>query len=399
MNEATMLALAGIAYRGFNLVYPEPLQSRRLRALMDECMANFLPLTAGWEIVWGPVSFRATSVSLADAVMYVAENQNSRRSLAIAMRGTNPISLSDWLFGDLLVSQQEPWTYAGTPSGKISVSSAFGLGILKLLRWDESIIEPGARAPAPAGSVPGPGILDRWRDPLRATAMAAELLATITRRLADAPDALGKASDLLRQIAAEQSARPGTTLKQFLAAYINQHGACDVYVTGHSKGGALASTLALWLADTRGPQENAAEQWNPDPKAPIHYYSFASPTVGDSAFADHTDAVLTDSHRIWNQRDVVPRAFIPADLCAISVYYGLRGAERLLIDELTNHVASAVADLNYQHSCRPGDSFDPAPLPDRPLLPQIIHQHLEGYLERNHLTTGISTATLFTPAV
>src|SRR5215469_10011944 len=103
MDDATMLTLAAITYRGINLVYPEPLKSRRLRALIDECFARFFKVKDQWRIVWGPASFSGTSPGLDDSLMFVAESLAAPPTLAIAIRGTNPISITDWLFGDLMV--------------------------------------------------------------------------------------------------------------------------------------------------------------------------------------------------------------------------------------------------------------------------------------------------------
>ena len=50
----------------------------------------------------------------------------------------------------------------------------------------------------------------------------------------------------------------GTALVAFLQAAVTSADGrpVRVTVTGHSKGGALAPTLALWLADTQGPAED-----------------------------------------------------------------------------------------------------------------------------------------------
>ena len=47
--------------------------------------------------------------------MYVAQSARRNVRLAIAIRGTNPISITDWLFGDFMVTHLFPWAY-GDPA-------------------------------------------------------------------------------------------------------------------------------------------------------------------------------------------------------------------------------------------------------------------------------------------
>jgi triacylglycerol lipase len=69
-------------------------------------------------------------------------------------------------------------------------------------------------------------------------------------------------------------------------------------VTGHSLGGALATLLVTEL--------NATTQLKPQA------WTFASPKVGDAAFAACFGRLSTVSWRIYNQADVVP--YFPADI-------------------------------------------------------------------------------------
>jgi hypothetical protein len=397
MDDATMLTLAAITYRGINLVYPEPLKSRRLRALIDECFARFFKLKDQWRIVWGPASFSGTSPGLDDSLMFVAESLAAPRTLAIAIRGTNPISITDWLFGDLMVTHQEPWPYGtGAGRGKISSSSAIGLGILQHLRWDDAITESDAGTPRPQAP-------ELWLKSIAARLSAESgesLLDRLKQNAQNAGDAILHPLTLLKGGATSKSAQTGTTLKQCLAEYIGRGGKCDLYITGHSKGGALSSTVALWLADTQGAQDDPAELWDPTRQATLHYYSFAGPTAGDSDFAAHSDALFGDRcHRIWNYNDVVPCAFIPTHLTDVSRRYNLNGLERMTIDKLTSEVAAKVAGLNYTHPCRQGNRFDGRLLSDVPVLAQIAHQHLDSYLSNCDMLGEMTATSLLAPAL
>ena len=69
-------------------------------------------------------------------------------------------------------------------------------------------------------------------------------------------------------------------------------------VTGHSLGGALATLL---VTELNGTTELKPQAW-----------TFASPKVGDAAFAACFGRLSTVSWRIYNQADVVP--YFPADV-------------------------------------------------------------------------------------
>lgn len=91
----------------------------------------------------------------------------------------------------------------------------------------------------------------------------------------------------------------GTTLMQDLTSLISgQTQAPTVYVTGHSLGGCMATTVSLFLA---------AQTWNPTPSFEV--YTFAAPTAGDATFAQWFVDQLPTATCVWNQYDVVPQAW------------------------------------------------------------------------------------------
>jgi hypothetical protein len=102
----------------------------------------------------------------------------------------------------------------------------------------------------------------------------------------------------------------GTTLLEALQALIRDAGtAPTIYVTGHSLGGATATTVGLWLN---------AQALQPAPA--IQVYTFAAPTAGDANFASWFETVLPSgatsgngSMCIWNMYDVVPNAWASLD--------------------------------------------------------------------------------------
>ncbi|TYJ45097.1 hypothetical protein E1A91_A02G032000v1 [Gossypium mustelinum] len=71
----------------------------------------------------------------------------------------------------------------------------------------------------------------------------------------------------------------------------------QVYVTGHSLGGALATLLALELSSSKLAKCGAIS---------VTMYNFGSPRVGNRRFAEVYNEKVKDSWRIVNHRDIIP---------------------------------------------------------------------------------------------
>ncbi|XVF29235.1 hypothetical protein REPUB_Repub15cG0103600 [Reevesia pubescens] len=71
----------------------------------------------------------------------------------------------------------------------------------------------------------------------------------------------------------------------------------QVYVTGHSLGGALATLLALELSSSQLAKSGAIS---------VTMYNFGSPRVGNRRFAEVYNEKIKDSWRIVNHRDIIP---------------------------------------------------------------------------------------------
>jgi hypothetical protein len=83
----------------------------------------------------------------------------------------------------------------------------------------------------------------------------------------------------------------------------------DIYVTGHSLGGAMATVVGLWLADT-------TSQWVLRPhKVNFKSYTYASPTVGNQDFVTYYNGrtanpqVQWQAFRLYNEQDAIPFAY------------------------------------------------------------------------------------------
>ncbi|PSS24038.1 Feruloyl esterase A precursor [Actinidia chinensis var. chinensis] len=71
----------------------------------------------------------------------------------------------------------------------------------------------------------------------------------------------------------------------------------QVYVTGHSLGGALATLLALELSSSQLAKRGAVS---------VTMYNFGSPRVGNKKFAEVYNEKVKDSWRVVNHRDIIP---------------------------------------------------------------------------------------------
>jgi len=397
--ENTMLTLAAISYCGYNLILPEPLKSAHLRQTMTQLLNKLSPVRDQWIIVWGPATFNAASPGFDDAAMYVARKlpfDVQPATYAIVVRGTNPISLMDWIFGDLMVARQVAWAYGkGIGDAKISLSTALGLRVLQHLRWEQVTSAASAEQQRTIPDSP-----EAWTRAIQAR-LSRQSVTDILQGLEEKLLAGANFDPLLLFRRFEgQAGGPGSDLRNFLKQQVTSSPQkVNIYVTGHSKGGTLSSTLALWLADTQGTDVPSGDQWDPSSKAAISAYSFAGPTAGNKAFADRSTAILKEGlHRIVNTKDAVPYAWNIDNLKLVPTLYRLSDPERTVLEGLVDRIAKAVEQLSYW---QPGDAttMDPRELPNRPLLAQLIHQHLDGYFEEMGLIGEMSLATFFKPLI
>ena len=115
--------------------------------------------------------------------------------------------------------------------------------------------------------------------------------------------------DGLQAIVTATSQPNGLTLIQFLQQIVaTTPTELDLFVTGHSLGGALATILGLSLADT-------VAQWSGTAAVSMKTYTFASPTTGNQAYANYYNgrsglsAVAWQAFRVFNEQDLVPHAY------------------------------------------------------------------------------------------
>jgi len=202
---------------------------------------------------------------------------------------------------------------------------------------------------------------------------------------------------------------PGADLVDFLRAAVRSSDTpLEVTVTGHSKGGALSSTLALWLAQRQGTERvRRRHRWDPDGKARVSCWSFAGPTAGNSEFARMSDDVIGDHcHRIANRLDLVPHAWQVRPSRGAEGFY-IENAPNLYgqgvhtikgLGALARAIAADVRPLDYRHVGKHVTVLDGVVDPQRTLYTeQVAYQHMEGYLQGLGMAEYADTSTFFSP--
>jgi hypothetical protein len=393
-DDRLMMELAGITYRGFWRIGRGDRHSANIkheisRGLQDLGLAN-------WKIVWGPACFRPPLGWFDDQVIAVLHDSNSNpERFVIAIRGTNPISLSDWVFGDLLADPPIQWPFQA--DAHLTPSTAMGLAVLLSLGADAETARARIRsllrgvdlerAAADARKISaGAGRAHFHRSRFR---IAVKFLSAVNRR--------GRlatwATRMLRNEAQTGSTISGA--RKDLIGYLREvvgasAGKVEVVVTGHSKGGALAAALTAWLAQTRS-DGATAEKWDPEGKARLRCFTFAGPTPGDEPFNNFLLRSLEpgDFRRIWNRWDIVPHGFNAKDLEEIRSIYRAE-----LIAPLLEKLRATVERNSYLQI---GTGL---PFPEDPTVPtqkfallDAVDNHMERYLR--HFEIPFSTAWFF----
>lgn len=113
----------------------------------------------------------------------------------------------------------------------------------------------------------------------------------------------------------------GNTLIESLQQYLANHtipSCAEIAVAGHSLGGALAPTLALYLSDKKA-------AWDPSNKLSISTYPTAGPSPGDKDFATYYEKQIKANKIAYNSKynaiDIVPHAWQSTDLATIPSFY------------------------------------------------------------------------------
>jgi len=280
----------------------------------------FQPRIGPWKLVWGPGVFQVVPGVSIPANTMFVAKHEATGELFVSIAGTNPFSAYAWFVEDFQVSETRTWGY-GAATGDVAISTGTLKGLLAL-----------------QGMVPPTGI-------------------------------------------------PGAnvTLENFLGEYVAAEGApVEITISGHSLGGALAPTLALWLLDTQ-------KQWDHHDRAVISVYAYAGPTPGNDAFASYFDARFRGRmHRIANPLDVVTHAWNVGDLAEVKALYTPEIPRDALWDKAADFAIAATNGIKYRQ-------IDPSSVPLKGtvkqdlvwrfaprlvnLAAQVLYQHTLAYFE------------------
>ncbi len=311
-GDREIAVLAFVAYVGDSLEGSDRQVEKTLQACLPREIARQPALSGRWTLEWGPVVYKFHSAKLDDNMLYVVRNNDNPRQLAVVTRGTNPKAILDWLNEDFDVGVTVPWPYGTVPDNlKPRVSRATATGLDIL------------KALAPAAGLP----------------------------------------------------HAGQTIAQYLRRAVHEQGVESIAVAGHSLGGALAPTLALWLEDKRA-------DWDPQGKSVLSVYALAGPTPGDADFATYYNSRLkATTRRFHGPYDVVPHAWHIADLRTVPNLYKPVIKASFPIELAANGAIDLVWDKNYlqivQHQLRILGGIVPSK-PD--FLEQAGWQHHFGYV-------------------
>lgn len=190
-ERQVMLTLSYIAFSGFYRPGFDPRHNRGTHDWIERWLGLLDPVRDQWDLVWGPATHRLPLSVFDDNMMFVVRHRVDRERYVVVVRGTNPISLANWLVEDFLVLGQWAWPHANQGDRSPRISMAVQIGLHALTHMKPELGVPGA----------------------------------------------------------------GLSLERFLKTEIRARGsgsALHICFTGHSLGAALAPTLALHLDDTRG---------------------------------------------------------------------------------------------------------------------------------------------------
>lgn len=256
-----MLSFSYLAYCGEEIITPNP--QTQILNLINAAMPSIPPIASPnplWQVVWGPAVYTTPGALYQDNLMFVAQNQSDPTQLVIAVRGTNFVADLDWLMEDFDVHQTMPWPPGSTTSNpsKAMMSESTSVGLQILFAMNGATYQNGVAGPA-----------------------------------------MPLLNFLLKQTS-------------------NPIALC---VTGHSLGGCLAGSLALYLKDN-------PSLWDTSGKSNVSCITFAAPTAGNATFAAYSDsrfggapnppnwdpALGTTCDAVRCNFDVAPLAWIASNL-------------------------------------------------------------------------------------
>lgn len=154
----------------------------------------------------------------------------------------------------------------------------------------------------------------------------------------------------------------------------------QVTVTGHSLGGALSPSYALYLHDTQA-------DWNAAGNAEIFCQPTAGPTPGDANFASYYDNALgSNTNRVWNKLDTVPHAWEKDMLEEVPTLYAPTIEPDFLVKGFVATALHISRNTPYTQllSSVPGSDSTVVVIPTggtfEKFMKEICYQHIDAYI-------------------
>ncbi|RDV29162.1 hypothetical protein DXV75_01485 [Alteromonas aestuariivivens] len=330
-----MLALCYISYFHYAATATDRENARKISHEIDDEIAKSAVVQGQWERVWGPALFALPGSKFDDALVYVVKHRVQENHFAIVVRGTNPISLPNWVLWNFQAKDLKLWpgyTEKKDKNGK-----------------NNPILSPSCSK-----------ITQLQEDQLPCISESSFFGLLVMQALRPPIGILGCNSNLLEFFREQQeSLKPGSEPLSIIA-------------TGHSLGGALSPLIALWLKEENIP-------------AKFQSITFASPTQGNKTFVEyfHYQIQREDCIRVANDLDIVTLAWDPALMSNIlNVYlkqcpplYPLPHSWLLL-----RRLQSRSEKKTYRHLADRSAVFPGVFCPTKvPYLYQAIYQHVMAY--------------------
>lgn len=180
---------------------------------------------------------------------------------------------------------------------------------------------------------------------------------------------------LNKMIPEENLPGAGTTITGLLQKITKDK--CNISLTGHSLGGALTSALSLYLKE----YHDCDNSWDVSGESDLELTTFASPTIGNKAFADYFDAHLGGlSRRIWNTLDIIPHAWEAESLKDLPDMYKQGGIDMPWgMEAILKIVETTVPEYAHTQSSLPFTwHIDKE---EAGYIPQAFDQHADSYPE------------------
>lgn len=131
---AQMSALAFCSYVGISTTEVFGGEDQSIGESLRWTLDALTPLQKQWELVWGPATQRFPLTIFDENMSFLVKHRSEKHRYTLVIRGTNPISLTNWVLEDFIVFHQADWNRRTPGGAKISLGTKLGLEVIKALK-------------------------------------------------------------------------------------------------------------------------------------------------------------------------------------------------------------------------------------------------------------------------